>query len=113
MPRPTAALSLPTPDERAEALAGLGIGIVVTDRTAPGEAPDVAGRMLTAAGADLTVVAVDGRAQPRSVPASWYVALGGCVVLVRRDRRVAAAAAGSDRAAATARRKHLHEPQPG
>ena len=49
---------------------------MVTDRTAPGEAPDVAGRTLTPAGADLTVLAVAGRAQQRSVPAIWYVGLG-------------------------------------
>jgi hypothetical protein len=72
----TAALSLATPAARAQALAAIGIGIVVTDRTAPGDAPDVAGRALTPAGADLAVLDVAGRARPRSVARSWYAALG-------------------------------------
>jgi hypothetical protein len=62
--------------ERSEALAALGIAIVVTDHTAPGVAPEVAGAVLTPTGADLTVVAVDGDVRQRTPPAHWYAAMG-------------------------------------
>ena len=50
--------------------------MVVTDRTAPGDAPEVAGRALTPAAADLTAVAVAGEVRQRTPPATWYAALG-------------------------------------
>ena len=55
---------------------GLGIAIVVTDHTATGDAPDVAGRVLTPPDADLTAVAVTGAVQERTPRTTWYVALG-------------------------------------
>ena len=63
--RASEALAMPTPAERSGALAELGISIVVTDRSALGPAPEVAGRLLTPAGAEVTAVALDG--QVRSV----------------------------------------------
>jgi len=72
----TAALALPTPAQRSGALAALGIGIVVTDHTAPGDAPEVAGRAITPEGAQLTVLAVDGDVQQRSPPTAWVAWLG-------------------------------------
>jgi hypothetical protein len=72
----TAALSLPSPARRADALADLGIGVVVTDMTAPGEAPEIAGRALTPPGTDLTVQRVAGHVHTRTVPTSWYVVQG-------------------------------------
>jgi hypothetical protein len=71
-----AALSEPTAAARADALSALGIGIVVADRTAPGAAPEVAGRALTPSDADLVAVALPGRARQRSIPATWYAVLG-------------------------------------
>ena len=70
------ALDLGTPAERSAALAGLGIAIVVTDHTAAGVAPEVAGRVLTPAAADLTAVAVEGEVRQRTPATTWYVALG-------------------------------------
>ena len=70
------ALALATPAERSAALADLGVALVVTDRTARGSAPDVAGRTLSPVGSDVTVVAVDGDVRQRSVPTGWYPALG-------------------------------------
>jgi hypothetical protein len=70
------ALALPTAPERSAALAALGIAVVVTDHTAPGDAPEVAGRVLTPPGDDLTAVALTGEVQERTPPTTWYVALG-------------------------------------
>jgi hypothetical protein len=70
------ALAQPTAEERSAELAALGIAIVVTDHTAPGEAPEVAGRMLTQPDADLTAVAVEGAVRQRTPPVAWSVALG-------------------------------------
>jgi hypothetical protein len=74
------ALDLSTPAERSAALAALGIGIVVTDNTAPGVAPELAGRVLTPAAAALTAVAVEGVVRQRTPPTAWYVALGAAWV---------------------------------
>ena len=93
------ALALPTAAERSRALADLGIALVVTDRTALGPAPEVAGRVLTPAGAALTVVAVDEAVRQRPVPTGWYAALGAAwaafvvvlllpIVVAWRRRRV-------------------------
>ena len=71
-----AALRLPTSAERSEALAALGISVVVTDHTALGAAPAVAGQVLTPAGSALSAVAVAGDVRQRTPPASWYAALG-------------------------------------
>ena len=70
-----AALRLPTSAERSEALAALGISVVVTDHTALGAAPAVAGRCYPA-GSALSAVAVAGDVRQRTPPASWYAALG-------------------------------------
>ena len=79
------ALELATPQARATALAALGIGVVVTDTTAAGPAPEVAGRRLLEG--DLVVVEVASPADlaPRT---AWYVAMGaawaayvGCLVV--------------------------------
>jgi hypothetical protein len=70
------ALAQPTASGRSLALAALGIAIVVTDHTASGDAPDVAGRLLTPPDADLTAVAMTGAVQERTPRTTWYVALG-------------------------------------
>ena len=49
---------------------------MVTDRSAFGPAPEVAGRLLTPAGAEVTAVALDGDVRERPVPFWWYAALG-------------------------------------
>jgi hypothetical protein len=68
------ALAEPTPEERAAALGRIGIGAVVVDPTAPGDAPpEVAGRTLLDA-ADLRVVAL-AEVQEREVQTSWQVAM--------------------------------------
>jgi hypothetical protein len=98
--RASEALALSTPAERSGALAELGISIVVTDRSALGPAPEVAGRLLTPTGAEVTAVALEGQVRERPVPSGWYLALGvawGCFVatalllpafqLLRRRRR--------------------------
>ena len=76
MARASAPWPCPRPTERSGALAELGISIVVTDHSALGPAPEVAGRLLTPAGAELTVVALEGDVRERPVPSAWYVALG-------------------------------------
>lgn len=68
------ALAEPTPEERASALGRIGIGAVVVDPTAPGDAPpEVAGRTLLDA-ADLRVVAL-AQVREREVQTSWQVAM--------------------------------------
>ena len=62
-------LSADSARQRAELLAGHGIGYVVVDATAPGPAPEVAGTLLADSG-DLTVVALEDP-RPRRAPASW------------------------------------------
>jgi hypothetical protein len=74
--RASEALAMSTPAERSGALAELGISIVVTDRSALGPAPEVAGRLLTPTGAEVTAVALEGRVRERPVPSGWYAALG-------------------------------------
>ncbi|QDH10839.1 hypothetical protein FE634_21680 [Nocardioides dongxiaopingii] len=89
------ALAQETPEERATALAGEGIGVVVTDTTAVGDAPEVAGRVLL--DGDLRVVALDEPADPVR-RTTWDVGMGaawaaflGCLatglVLVAARRR--------------------------
>lgn len=91
-----AALDRDTPEARAAALADLGVGVVVTDRTAAGQSPAVAGRVLV--DGDLRVVALPGATAPAARTA-WYVGMGvawsaylGCLlaglvlVLGRRSR---------------------------
>ncbi|WKN50145.1 hypothetical protein [Nocardioides sp. Arc9.136] len=72
--RAAAALAAASPGERAERLAAMGVGFVVVDRLAPGEAPDVAGRVLLDS-EELLVVALADVVE-RSVPTSWVVAAG-------------------------------------
>ncbi|WP_435741483.1 hypothetical protein [Nocardioides sp. SYSU DS0663] len=67
------ALDAGTPVARAEQLAALGIGLVALDRTAPGEAPGVAGRELLRTD-DLLVVELEQVVRVRAVPAVWTVA---------------------------------------
>jgi hypothetical protein len=67
------ALALSTPAKRAAALAGIGIGAVVTDRTASGDAPEVAGVALVD-DTELRVVGVDGL-DPRELPFGWVLAM--------------------------------------
>ncbi|GAA1911522.1 hypothetical protein GCM10009737_11270 [Nocardioides lentus] len=69
-----AALAAPGSQGRAGALAELGIGLVVTDPTAAGPAPEVAGEVVHAS-SDLEVVALPGVLE-RSVPASRAVGVG-------------------------------------
>ncbi|MFB9314857.1 hypothetical protein [Nocardioides plantarum] len=91
-----AALDRATPKARAAALAALGVGVVVTDTTAAGPAPEVAGRRLL--DGDLVVVELADPA-PVDRRTGWYVAMGaawaayvGCLVVggwlavVRRTR---------------------------
>ena len=63
------ALAAATSGERADALVGLGIGVVVEDRTAAGSVPAVDGRELFA-GPVLRVTGLDG-VRPEEVPRSW------------------------------------------
>lgn len=68
------ALAEPGAGARAEALADLGVGVVVRDLTAPGPAPDVAGTE-TFRSEDLVVTAVADPV-PRAAPAGWRLAMG-------------------------------------
>jgi hypothetical protein len=69
------ALAQPSPGTRADALARIGIGAVVTDPTAPGAPPpEVAGQTLLD-DPDLRVVALADVRQ-REVKTSWKVAMG-------------------------------------
>lgn len=71
--RVRAALERRNPDERARALAAEGIGIVVTDRTAAGDAPpQVAGDVLLET--DLLVLELDSPDEPDR-PRSWLLAM--------------------------------------
>jgi hypothetical protein len=68
------ALAEPTPEERAAALRRLGIGAVVTDRTAPGDPPpEIAGETLLDE-PDLLVTALD-EVEVRDVQTSWRLAM--------------------------------------
>ena len=67
------ALDESSPEARTAALAEEGIGIVVTDLEAPGEAPDVIGEQLYA-GPLLEVTAIDG-ARLSDSPGSWTVTM--------------------------------------
>ena len=90
-----AALAAPTGSDRAEALARLGIGVVVEDRTSGGTAPAVAGEELYV-GPALRVTGLDG-ARPMTVPRGWVVTmtaawlafvLGPALALLRGARSV-------------------------
>ena len=68
------ALAEPTPEERAAALRRIGIGAVVTDRTAPGDPPpEIAGETLLDE-PDLLVTALD-EVEVRDVQTSWRLAM--------------------------------------
>ena len=87
-PRVTAAadaLEAADPVSRADALARLGFGVLLVDREAPGDVPDVAGEPLME-GSLLRVVGLDD-AHPRDVPRSWVVAMAAGLVGVRRADR--------------------------
>lgn len=68
------ALAAGSADERAASLARLGIGVVVLDDSAAGDAPEVAGERLLRAG-DLTVLALPDPTK-RTVPFGWWMAMG-------------------------------------
>jgi hypothetical protein len=68
------ALALATPEERAAALGRIGIGVVVTDPTAPGDpTPEIAGESLMD-GPDLRVAVLD-EVDVRDVQTSWRLAM--------------------------------------
>jgi hypothetical protein len=69
-----AALDEGLPDARAAALAELGIGVVVTERDAPGEVPEITGTVLQ----DDPLLLVLQLAEPheRRIPDSWWAAMG-------------------------------------
>jgi hypothetical protein len=68
------ALEATTPEARSQALADLGIGVVVIEHDAPGDAPDLAGEALLDT-PQLSVVRVAGPV-PREAPAAWVAAMG-------------------------------------
>jgi hypothetical protein len=68
------ALAAPTARERAAALAGLGIGAVVVDPTAPGPAPPEVTGDLVLDDAELRVVTLD-QVTARDVQTSWWAAM--------------------------------------
>jgi hypothetical protein len=68
------ALAEPTPEERAAALGRIGIGAVVTDLTAPGDAPpEIAGELLLD-GPGLRVTVLD-EVDVRDVQTTWRLAM--------------------------------------
>jgi len=67
------ALATATPSARAAALARLGVGRVVVDRSAPGTSPDLAGRVISDT-PELTVLAIENPA-PQAAPRSWLLAM--------------------------------------
>jgi hypothetical protein len=67
------ALAAPTPAGRADQLGELGIGVVVTDRTAPGRAPRVAGEVLLRRDELVVLRLPAARAIPD--PTAWVVVL--------------------------------------
>jgi hypothetical protein len=90
------ALGKATPEERTQALAAQGVGIVVLDREAPGPATQLAGTVVYDAGR-LQVLRLDS-ARARGVPTTWRVAMGlawtffvatwvACLVLLLRHSR--------------------------
>lgn len=92
------ALALASPEERARALAGLGVSAVVIE-TVPGqESPEVAGETTLSRGG-FEVVEVAGDVRLQTAPGWWVVAmviawsawlllLGSAVVAARRGRQV-------------------------
>lgn len=68
-----AALALPSADERATALAGLGIGGVLVDRGAPGGVPEVAGEVVVDR-PELVVIAL-ADVVPEPTPDGWVAAM--------------------------------------
>ena len=96
------ALALPTPAQRAAALASDGIGAVVVDQTTTGESPEISGEELLAS-PDLRVILLEDP-HDRVVPlwwevamtlawlafmGPWVVALAAQVVALRRGREAA------------------------
>jgi len=67
------ALGRPRPQQRSRSLARAGVGLVVTDRSAPGRPPRVAGTVLLRS-PELTLTRLDG-VRPRRVPAGWWLAM--------------------------------------
>ncbi len=70
-----AALAQPTAESRSSALSEIGIGVVVTDHTALGDVPPLAGAELMSDDADFSVLALPGPARDRAVPWSWSAAM--------------------------------------
>lgn len=76
VPDVLAALALPSPGERADALGALGIGAVVWDRSqpVPGYEASVAGMVLHR-GEGVEVTLLDAPVDGRDTPTAWWVAL--------------------------------------
>lgn len=68
------ALGQSSPGARADELARLGIGVVVVEQDALGEAPDIEGTVLME-DSDLRVIELD-RPRVREVPGRWWAAMG-------------------------------------
>ncbi len=68
------ALALDSAAARAQALASLGVSVVVAEEIEGQDVPEIAGRT-TLSGA-LTVVEIEGDIAPDPVPTSWFVAMG-------------------------------------
>ncbi len=68
------ALAEPTPEERSAALGRIGVGAVVTDPTAPGDAPPAIAGELLLDGPDLRVTVLD-EVDVRDVRTSWWLAM--------------------------------------
>ncbi|MEO5662322.1 MAG: hypothetical protein ABIR39_03490 [Nocardioides sp.] len=69
-----AALGLSGPDERAAALAALGVSAVVAQQIPGQDTPEIAGDVTYSQG-DLAVVEVAGDVRPQSSPGPWVVAM--------------------------------------
>ena len=72
-PAVRAALRRPTAQQRSRDLARAGVGLVVSDRSAPGHAPAVSGRVVLRSGA-LTLTRL-GDVRARRVPGGWWPAM--------------------------------------
>lgn len=72
--RAATALDLSDPRDRAQELAGLGVGLVLVDHEASGEVPEVPGERLHE-GEHFTATRLSGVESPR-VPTAWWWAMG-------------------------------------
>lgn len=100
------ALALPDPAERAGALAALGIGYVVTERTAAGPSPSVVGTLVVDRSDLLVTRLADPR--PRPVATSWWAAMAAAWAVF-----AGAILAGAVGGAASAHRRLGKDLRPG